>query len=216
VQKAFFQRSGAGCLRHHRGGYSYVSEQRFSPAQAVTYATGAVKLSKVVAGMQKANTDLIFVTEQKNFAFPATLDLRNKALQAAGTPPSPQSNVPGGENAMKITNAFVIVLSARFAREVSVTPAPCTSTALKPYCLSCGSHQCGLFCRSNWPPMPRARRLAISQSFSPVDAARYPCFNLLPYGSVAAVQTRTRRATNSGGLQCRGGDPPTVSSVARS
>jgi hypothetical protein len=63
-------------------------------ASASSYlCTGAVKLSKVVAGVQKANTDSIFVIEQKTL-LSATLDLRNKALQAAGTPPSSESTCP--------------------------------------------------------------------------------------------------------------------------
>jgi hypothetical protein len=63
-------------------------------ASAKVYlCTGAVKLSKVVAGVQKANSDLIFVTEQKAL-LSATLDLRNKALQAAGTSPSSESTCP--------------------------------------------------------------------------------------------------------------------------
>jgi hypothetical protein len=54
---------------------------------------GAVKLSKVIAGALKAHPDLIFVAEQKDL-LSATLDLRDKALRAAGTPPSAESTCP--------------------------------------------------------------------------------------------------------------------------
>lgn len=55
--------------------------------------SGAVKLSKVITGAQKAHPDLIFVTEQKNL-LSATLELRKKALQAAGAPGSAESSCP--------------------------------------------------------------------------------------------------------------------------
>lgn len=92
VQKAFSKDPVLIAYATIAVGTRMFQNRDFSSASSYL-CTGAVKLSKVVADVQKTNNDVIFVTEQKTL-LAATLDLRNKALQAAGTPPSSESTCP--------------------------------------------------------------------------------------------------------------------------
>jgi len=92
VQKAFSKDPVLVAYATIAVGTRMFQNSDFSSASSYL-CTGAVKLNKVVADAQKNNIDMIFVTEQKTL-LAATLDLRKKALQAAGPPPSSESTCP--------------------------------------------------------------------------------------------------------------------------